>query len=70
MMAVYQLKFNCYCRRKFPHARRLREFSIGGQQFKFNSQPAIMGVVNPPPIPGIAKVFVYLLKPRFSVGKF
>jgi dihydropteroate synthase len=25
---------------------RVREFSIGGQQFKFNSQPAIMGVVN------------------------
>ena len=25
---------------------RVREFSIGGKQFKFNSQPAIMGVVN------------------------
>ena len=27
-------------------AARVREFSIGGKQFKFNSQPAIMGVVN------------------------
>jgi dihydropteroate synthase len=25
---------------------RVREFSIGGQKFNFNSQPAIMGVVN------------------------
>ena len=25
---------------------RVREFSIGGKQFRFNSQPAIMGVVN------------------------
>ena len=25
---------------------RVREFSLGGQKFKFNSQPAIMGVVN------------------------
>jgi dihydropteroate synthase len=25
---------------------RVREFSIGGKQFKFNSQPAIMGVAN------------------------
>ena len=25
---------------------RVQEFSIGGQQFTFNSQPAIMGVVN------------------------
>ncbi len=25
---------------------RVREFSIGGRKFKFNSQPAIMGVVN------------------------
>jgi dihydropteroate synthase len=25
---------------------RVREFSIGGKKFKFNSQPAIMGVVN------------------------
>jgi dihydropteroate synthase len=25
---------------------RVREFSIGGKQFKFNSQPAVMGVVN------------------------
>lgn len=25
---------------------RVKEFSIGGKQFKFNSQPAIMGVVN------------------------
>jgi dihydropteroate synthase len=27
-------------------AARVQEFSIGGRQFKFNSQPAIMGVVN------------------------
>jgi dihydropteroate synthase len=27
-------------------AARVKEFSIGGRQFKFNSQPAIMGVVN------------------------
>jgi dihydropteroate synthase len=27
-------------------AARVREFSIGGKQFKFNSQPAVMGVVN------------------------
>jgi len=25
---------------------RVREFSIGGKKFKFNSQPAVMGVVN------------------------
>src|ERR1700679_869975 len=25
---------------------RVREFSIGGKKFNFNSQPAIMGVVN------------------------
>ncbi len=25
---------------------RVREFSVGGQQFNFNSQPAIMGVIN------------------------
>ena len=25
---------------------RVREFSIGGQKFNFNSSPAIMGVVN------------------------
>jgi dihydropteroate synthase len=25
---------------------RVKEFSIGGKQFKFNSQPAVMGVVN------------------------
>lgn len=27
-------------------AARVKEFSIGGKQFKFNSKPAIMGVVN------------------------
>jgi len=27
-------------------AARVKEFSIGGKQFKFNSQPAVMGVVN------------------------
>ena len=27
-------------------AARVREFSLGGQEFQFNSQPAIMGVVN------------------------
>jgi len=27
-------------------AARVREFSLGGQQFNFNSQPAIMGVIN------------------------
>ncbi len=27
-------------------AARVKEFSIGGKKFKFNSQPAIMGVVN------------------------
>ena len=27
-------------------AARVREFSIGGKKFRFNSQPAIMGVVN------------------------
>src|ERR1700679_1930100 len=25
---------------------RVREFSIGGKKFRFNSQPAIMGVIN------------------------
>lgn len=37
---------------------RVREFSIGGKKFPFNRRPAIMGVVNLSPIPGIVKAFV------------
>jgi dihydropteroate synthase len=29
-----------------PASARVREFSIGGKRFKFNSEPAIMGVIN------------------------
>jgi len=36
---------------------RVKEFSIGGQRFEFNSRPAIMGVINLSPDSCIVKVF-------------
>ena len=47
-MAVLELKqlARLFEQNRAAAAARVREFSIGGRRFNFNSQPAIMGVVN------------------------